>query len=142
MYHKCGVGESSGEVVINVEQEIGRSSILQVTDINYEGEPQDRRKIQIKTLDSITASENNLGKMGIKIDTEGYELNIIKGASETLKSTEFVLAEVRHNHESFEGVYQLHEFINEMHKNDFILSMIITAKPFIADLCFRPKRNL
>ena len=80
--------------------------------------------------------------MGIKIDTEGYELNIIKGASETLKSTEFVHAEVRHNHESFEGVYKLHEFINEMHKNDFILSMIITAKPFIADLCFRPKRNL
>lgn len=142
MFHKCGVGAISEEVVINVEQEIGRSSILEVADINYEGEPQDKRKIRIKTLDSITALENNLGKIGIKIDTEGYELNIIKGANETLKSTEFVLAEVRHNHESFQGVYKLHEFIDEMHKNDFILSMIITAKPFIADLCFQPKRNL
>ena len=78
----------------------------------------------------------------LKIDTEGYELNVILGATETLKSTEFVLAEVRHNHESFEGVYKLHEFVNAMHDNGFVLSMIITAKPFIADLCFQPKNNL
>tara|TARA_X000000368_G_scaffold286497_1_gene227590 strand:- start:2342 stop:2608 length:267 start_codon:yes stop_codon:yes gene_type:complete len=84
--------------------------------------------------------KKNLGKIGIKIDTEGYELNVIKGAKETLKNTEFVLAEVRHNHESFKGVYKLHEFVSEMHDNDFILSMIVTAKPFIADLCFQPKR--
>tara|TARA_B100001173_G_scaffold308123_1_gene317818 strand:- start:3622 stop:3834 length:213 start_codon:yes stop_codon:yes gene_type:complete len=67
-------------------------------------------------------------------------LNVINGAKETLKNTEFVLAEVRHNHESFKGVYKLHEFVSEMHDNDFILSMIVTAKPFIADLCFQPKR--
>ena len=40
-----------------------------MAEINYEGEPKDIRKIKIKTLDSITSSENNLGKMGIKIDT-------------------------------------------------------------------------
>jgi FkbM family methyltransferase len=142
IFHKCGVGKEHAEVVINVEEEIGRSTILEVTDINYEGEPLDRRKIQIKTLDSITKSEKDLGKMGIKIDTEGYELNIIKGAKETLQSTEFVLAEVRHNHESFNGVYKLHEFMSTMHDNGFVLSMIITAKPFIADLCFEPKKNL
>jgi FkbM family methyltransferase len=142
MYHKCGVGKEPDELIINVEKEIGRSSILQVTAINYEGEPLDKRKIKIKTLDSVTSSEENLGKIGIKIDTEGYELNVILGATETLKSTEFVLAEVRHNHESFEGVYRLHEFVNAMHDNGFVLSMIITAKPFIADLCFQPRKNL
>jgi hypothetical protein len=36
------------------------------------------------------------------------------------------------------NVYKLHEFVNEMHKNDFILTKIITAKPFIADLVFQP----
>ena len=142
IFYQCGVGEDFDEVTINVEEEIGRSSILEVAEINYEGEPKDIRKIKIKTLDSITSSENNLGKMGIKIDTEGYELSIIKGASETLKSTEFVLAEVRHNHESFHGVYKLHEFVSEMHSNGFVLTMIITAKPFIADLCFQPVKSL
>ncbi len=142
IWHKCGVGKEVDEVIINVEEKIGRSSILNVSDINYEGDPVDKRKISIKTLDTIVASEINLGKLGIKIDTEGYELNIILGATETLKSTEFVLAEVRHNHESFEGVYKLHEFVNAMQDNDFILSMIITAKPFIADLCFQKKSSL
>ena len=142
MFHKCGVGKEPAQLTINVEEEIGRSSILDVADINYEGEPLDRRKIEIKTLDSIVTAEKNLGKLGIKIDTEGFELNIILGASETLKSTEFVLAEVRHNHESFHGVYKLHEFVRTMHDNDFVLTMILTAKPFIADLCFQPLRNL
>lgn len=142
IFHQCGVGKTSGEATINVEEEIGRSSILDVADINFEGEPVDVRKINIRTLDSITSSEKDLGKIGIKIDTEGYELDIIKGAKETLNSTEFVLAEVRHNHESFKGVYKLHEFVNEMHKNNFVLSKIITAKPFIADLVFQPLRSL
>ena len=142
MWHQCGVGKESDEVIINVEKNIGRSTILSVSDINFEGEPVDKRKINIETLDSITASEINLGKLGIKIDTEGYELNVILGATETLKSTEFVLAEVRHNHESFEGVYKLHEFISAMHDNGFILSMILTAKPFIADLCFQKISSL
>ena len=142
MFHKCGVGKEDGEAMIHVQEEIGSSSILEVADINYESDPVDNRKIQIKTLDSITNSEKNLGKLGVKIDTEGFELNIILGATETLKSAEFVLAEVRHNHESFQGVYKLHEFINAMHDNGFVLSMIITAKPFIADLCFQPRKSL
>jgi len=142
MFHKSGVGKEAGEAMIHVQEEIGSSSILKVADINYESDPLDKRIIQIKTLDFITNSETNLGKLGVKIDTEGFELNVILGATETLKSAEFVLAEVRHNHESFQGVYKLHEFINAMHDNGFVLSMIITAKPFIADLCFQSRKSL
>jgi len=142
MFHKCAVGKEADQAVLNVQKEIGSSSILEVADINYENDPVDKRKILIKTLDSITKSEKNLGKLGIKIDTEGYELNIILGAAKTLKSAQFVLAEVRHNHESFQGVYKLHEFVNAMHNNGFVLSMIIAAKPFIADLCFQPLNSL
>ena len=49
MFHKCGVGKEESEQTINVEEEIGRSYILEVADINYEGEPKDRRQIRIKT---------------------------------------------------------------------------------------------
>ena len=74
LFHKCAVGKESDELIINVEKEIGRSSILQVAAINYEGEPLDKRKIKIKTLDSVTSSEENLGKIGIKIDKPKYFL--------------------------------------------------------------------
>ena len=140
-FYEFGVGANSGELKLNVEKETGYSSFLKVTDINYRGEPVDERIVKIKTLDQIISNESDLGRIGIKIDTEGYELNVIKGASETLKSADFVLAEVRHNHKSFEDLYSLSDFIEEMHKNDFILSMIITAKPFIADLCFQSRKS-
>lgn len=52
------------------------------------------------------------------------------------------MAEVRHNHESFEGCYKIHEFMEAMRINNFQLSMIFTAKPLIADLCFQPISDL
>ena len=71
-----------------------------------------------------------------------HELKVVKGALETMKNVSFIVAEVRHNHESFEGQYKLHEFIEFMYNNNFVLTRIITAKPLIADLCFQPIGSL
>ena len=141
IFFKTALGDSAGSLQINVEENIGRSTILDVSEINFEGNPIEQREIAVNTLDEIL-KEHQLGKIGIKIDTEGYELNVILGSKKTLLSTKFVIAEVRHNHESFKGVYKLHEFISEMHSNGFVLTMILTAKPFIADLCFQPLDEL
>ena len=141
IFFKTALGESAGSLKINVEENIGRSTILDVSDINFEGNPKEQRDIPVNTLDNILIG-HDLGRTGIKIDTEGYELIVILGAKETLANTKFVIAEVRHNHESFKGVYKLHEFISEMQANGFVLSMILTAKPFIADLCFQPINDL
>ena len=143
IFHQTALGNVDGEsAIINVQKKLGNSSILNVSKINYTDNSIDRRVITINRLDSILDDVNKLGKVGIKIDVEGFELNVIQGATETLKNTKFVLAEVRHNHESFDGVYNLSEFILNMQKNNFILTMIITAKPFIADLCFQPVDDL
>ena len=141
IFFKTALGDSAGSLQINVEENIGRSTILDVSEINFEGNPIEQREIPVNTLDEIL-KDHQLGRIGIKIDTEGYELNVILGSKKTLLSTKFVIAEVRHNHESFKGVYKLHEFISEMHSNGFVLTMILTAKPFIADLCFQPLDEL
>ena len=128
---------------MNIEDQAwGRSTFLETTDLNNEGYDIEKRNINITTLDELLKDVENLGKTGIKIDTEGYELEVILGAKETLKTAKFVMAEVRHNHESFDGCYKLHEFIEVMRRNDFQLSMIFTAKPLIADLCFQPISDL
>ena len=142
IFIKTALGDRDGVATINVERELGRSTILSVTDINFEGDPIRRVDIPIRRLDDVLAPHPNLGKLGIKIDTEGYELDVIRGASASLKSTKFVLAEVRHNHESFHNVYKLWEFVSQMQKYGFVLSMILTAKPFISDLCFQPMVDL
>ena len=102
------------------------------------GDPIDTRIIQVNKLDNIISSPQDLGRIGIKIDTEGFELNIIQGASKTLEHTKFVLAEVRHNHESFEGVYQLPIYrcdaskwfhtINNIHSKTFLLLIYVLKK--------------
>jgi len=142
-FFQTALGKVDGiESIINVQRELGSSSILNVSEINYVDNSIDKRVITINRLDSILSGVNLIGNIGIKIDVEGFELDVIQGASETLKRAKFVLAEVRHNHESFEGVYELSEFIHAMQKNNFILTMIITTKPFIADLCFQPINDL
>ena len=52
------------------------------------------------------------------------------------------MAEVRHNNESFKGSYKLHQFMELMRKNNFQLSLIVTAKTLIADLVFQPISEL
>ena len=141
VFFKTALGEKEDNVMINVEDSRGRSTILDVADINYEGDPIEKRNVTVRKLDNVVR-KSQLGRVGLKIDTEGYELNVIRGAKEVLKITKFVLAEVRHNHESFHGVYKLHEFVQEMHANGFGVSKILTAKPFIADLCFEPIKEL
>tara|TARA_B100001175_G_scaffold312255_1_gene317942 strand:+ start:1237 stop:1917 length:681 start_codon:yes stop_codon:yes gene_type:complete len=141
-FYQCGVGEKSCELILNVEKDPGYSSFLEVEDINFRDNPIDRRPIEVNTLDNIMSNEKTPGNIGIKIDTEGFELNVIKGATKTLKKVDFVIAEVRHNHKSFKNMYSLSEFVEEMYQNDFILSMILSASPFISDLCFQPRRFL
>lgn len=127
------------EKEMKLQKEKEYSSFLEISEFNMKDEYVEKRKLKIKKLDTIIKDKESHGKIGIKIDTEGYELDVILGATETLKFSQFVIAEVRHNHESLKGVYKLQEFINLMDKNNFTLSIIFTAKPFIADLCFQPK---
>jgi len=97
---------------------------------------------QLESLPEIdTLIDIDIG-IGTRGTPELYELNIINGATNTQKETEFVIAEVRHNYESYKNGYKLEEFMLAMHNNDFILTNIYTAKPLIADLCFQPKSNL
>jgi hypothetical protein len=128
--------------IISAQKEFGSSSLLEVSENNYVDNLIDKRVIAINRLNSVLRGENYMGKIGLKIDVEGFESEVIESASETLRMAKFVLAEVRHNYESFKGVYKLHEFISIMHKNNFISLMILTGKPFIADLCFQSISDL
>ena len=130
--------EDDIEKEMKLQKNKGFSSFLEISEINMKDDYVEKRKLIIKKLDTIIDKKEELGKIGIKIDTEGFELDVILGASETLKYSKFVIAEVRHNHESLKEVYKLQEFMDLMIKNNFSLSMILTAKPFIADLCFQP----
>jgi FkbM family methyltransferase len=50
------------------------------------------RTVAVTTLDALAADLP--GRIGIKIDTEGYEDEVLAGAVETLKRTDFVILEM------------------------------------------------
>jgi FkbM family methyltransferase len=142
LFYQNALGKVDERVVdFNIQKKLGNSSLLKVSKINYKSNIIKKTKLKLRKLDSLLKNKKSLGSIGIKIDVEGFELDVIKGASKTLKKTKFLIAEVRHNHKSFKKLYKLYEFINLMDKNHFILTMILTAKPFISDLCFQPRKD-
>ncbi|WP_299078371.1 FkbM family methyltransferase [uncultured Ruegeria sp.] len=78
----------------------------------------EKRVVEKRRLDSYTAGIP--GRFGLKIDTEGNELAVIRGGLETLKRTEFVLAEVSVKRRFKDG-YRFSEFVAEMGKHGFEL---------------------
>ncbi|OUW57829.1 MAG: hypothetical protein CBD57_04135 [Candidatus Pelagibacter sp. TMED197] len=139
-FHRYAVGAKSSKKILHVEKNIGRSTLLKVTKKNFEGKPLMRLKVKVKTLDSIIKETKTKGSYGIKIDVEGYELEVLKGAKKTLSKSKFVIVEARHNHITFKKQYKLRDLMSLMSYNKFVLTHIFTAKPFIADLCFQRKK--
>ena len=134
----CALGSKKSKKTLNVEANKGRSSFLKTTKINTEDPNITKLSVDVETLDRVIEGVISEERVGIKIDTEGYELEILKGALETLKNTSFVIAEVRHNHQSFEHQYGFDEFNLFMFQCGFVPSMIFTAKPFISDIAYFP----
>jgi FkbM family methyltransferase len=50
--------------------------------------------LRMNTLDSIVAKRKLAGPILLKADVQGYELEVLRGASETLKNVEVILLEV------------------------------------------------
>jgi FkbM family methyltransferase len=142
-FHLCALGEEDDvKINLKVQDNMACTSLLEVADFNYIENIVDSRSVTMCRLDTLLANRSDLGSIGIKIDVEGFELNVLRGSVDILKQTDFVLAEVRHNHESFKGVYGLSDFVRFMNRNGFVLSIIFTAKPFIADLGFVKENKL
>lgn len=140
-FENVAIGEIPGKKKMNIEVAHGRSSFLKTTNIN-KGEILEEREVTVTRLDKLLRKYKLRNDFGIKIDTEGYEFEVIKSGGDEIKKASFILCEVRHNHESFEGLYNLKEFMIEIKNKGFVLTKILSAKPFIADLCFDPEVGL
>ncbi len=106
------------------------SSLLEPT----EGIPDQKMSAKLKVNNTLQVKTSTLDiELGavksidlIKIDTQGTELNILKGATEVLKNTDYILIE-QNNNDYYKGGCQYFEVDGFLRENGFELYDIITT---------------
>ena len=96
------------------------------------------RKIPVNRLDEIVKGYPS--PFGLKIDTEGHELEVLKGAKETLKSCAFCIAETSIKRR-FENNYRFSDIIEFMASAGFEVHSFLsglTRSPRMSDVLFVP----
>jgi hypothetical protein len=74
--------------------------------------------------DIVGASELDGRRIGLKIDTEGYELEVLRGAVETLPSCAFVICEASIQ-KRFHDSYEFSQLVAFMFDHGFRISTIL-----------------
>src|SRR3989337_1943755 len=109
------LGDSERENVTFFEMETG-SSIYHENTSNKRSET----LLEMKTLDSITAKYKIKGDCFLKMDVQGAEIDILKGAEKFLNLTEFILLEVS-TLDYNENSPDFAQVIQYLHKIGFLL---------------------
>ncbi|AFZ21371.1 FkbM family methyltransferase [Allocoleopsis franciscana] len=106
-----------GNLVINVHPDlVGSSFYKEDEDSDVNGV---ERTIPGMPLDNICSERGTEGPYLIKIDTQGYELEVLKGAQTVLKDTELVILEVSF-FEFFKGGPQVYDCLSFMKNLGFV----------------------
>lgn len=97
--HNCALGAENTNQTINVSANSHSSSILEILDTHTKAEATasyvGKEEIQIRTLDSIFDDvKGNAKEIYLKIDTQGFELNVLKGASRSLQFINMIQLEM------------------------------------------------
>ncbi len=105
---------------INVDTgDLQKTSFSERSGLTKTGHTLKQREIEVTTLDSILKENPRLATpVLLKIDTEGHELEVLKGATELLKMTDVVIAEVSVA-ERFTNSYKFSDLILFMKEHGF-----------------------
>lgn len=93
-YAITAVGKAEGSLVLHVHEDLHGSTLFNETD----GEKADGipREIPVTTLNRLAAENNwkQYGKILLKADVQGFELEVLEGAKELLPQVDVILLEV------------------------------------------------
>jgi FkbM family methyltransferase len=113
--HQTALGSTIGEVELHVN----RSNLLQTssrTVLIGESDQSDleSRTVPLTTLDTLLADRADFGEMVVKIDVEGNEIEVLRGAERVLGAAKYVIAEVgfRERHDGAAAFPEIHEVLS------------------------------
>lgn len=94
---RMALGAERGTATINVAHNLASSSLLEVDARSVEAEPQSgfmgTEEIEIRSLDDVAEAQWG-DRIALKIDTQGFELEVLKGAQASLARVSLILLEM------------------------------------------------
>lgn len=126
--HHIGLGAHSGTAVLHRSANSWSSSLLPVTQVHLDVAPGAAyvadEDVPLARLDSFGFE----GAIFLKIDAQGYELEVLRGAHETLRRTVLMELELSTT-ELYEGQPLLWEVLAELHERGFALAAMSPELP-------------
>ena len=117
----CALGAFQGTAVMNVETaNTGQSNSLLKPAKHLQQYPDIRftqtEIVEVKTMDSLPIKRENYNMLNM--DVQGYELEVLKGATATLKHIDIIYTEVNRDevYQSCARVEQLDEFLKDFER--------------------------
>ena len=137
VHERTAIGDYNGFIDINISKNSLSSSILPMLSSHSDAEDNsvyiDNERTPINTLDSLAdAYLNDSSNCFIKIDTQGYEWQVLDGAINTLKKSKGILCELSLV-SLYEGQHLWKEMMERFEKEGFVLWSLQKA--------FTDKRN-
>ncbi len=127
---KTAIGNFTGISKINIVEGLSSSSLLSVNPV-YSDHPLGQvlkstgiEEIPIDSLDNLFPDQNDI--MLIKIDVQGYELEVLKGGKKVISKTGWILLEVS-NHEGYINSPHYYEIDDFMRNSGFLIFDIFPA---------------
>ncbi len=123
--HHCGLGSASGSAVLHVSELTVFSSILKTASTaglhDSRMAVDHNEEIAIHTLDEVAARLS--GRILLKIDTQGYERQVIEGGRQTIPRMMGILMELPIIH-VYDEEWQFHEALKFMAEMGFVPAQI------------------
>jgi FkbM family methyltransferase len=121
---KKAVGSSLGKAIIHKAKRITSSSLYKMNVDTHSEMFSDILKVNSEEEVTITTLNESLPKDKpisiIKIDVQGYELEVLKGADSVLKRTSIIVLEVN-NHDYYVGSPKYYDIDQYLRNKNFIL---------------------
>jgi FkbM family methyltransferase len=125
---QCALGAASEKMAMNVNSHRHSSSLLALGEVHSAAFPfareEDKVQVEVKTLDSLVGQMNLEPITLLKVDVQGFEAQVIRGATQSLKAIDFVIIEA-----SFQPMY-----IGEMTFVDLANLMVAQGFEFVGPL--------
>jgi FkbM family methyltransferase len=84
VYPRMALGETEGEVSIHISDNSVSSSLLPMKALHVESAPGSactrEEKTKVKRLDQVLEDHSPTNRYYLKVDTQGFEMNVLKGA--------------------------------------------------------------